>query len=341
MQTGSLHRHLQEFRSGLDLRPDEAEAFFDALIAETDEAILIDILRAWETKGVAEEELFALASILRKRMVRINTHHESFVDAVGTGGSRAKTFNVSTAAAFVIAGAGIPVAKHGNRAATSNSGSADVLSELGIKVDIEPSHAEECLNRLGICFMFAPKFHSLSTVLARVRRELGRPTIFNNLGPLCNPAGAPHQLIGVWHRDLVETTANVLARLGTARSWVVHGDDGLDEISLNGKTFVAEVLGADVKSFEISAGDFGVDKTGGDFPTRSLPAESARLIRDILENNLPGAPSENLVLINAAAAIYLAGAAENLTKAFVTASESIRSGSALEKMNSLLVETNK
>lgn len=336
-----LKHYLNEFRSGLDLRSDEAAMFLDALLAETDESFLTKLFQAWETKGVAEDELFALALTLRDRMVRISTRHQSFVDAVGTGGSRSKTFNVSTAAAFVIAGAGVPVAKHGNRAATSNSGSADVLSELGIKMDIEPSHAEECLNSLGICFMFAPKFHSLSPVLAKVRRELGRPTIFNNLGPLCNPAHAPHQLIGVWHRDLVEKTANVLAKLGTARSWIVHGEDGLDEISLKGKTFVAEVRGADVKSFEISADDFGVDKFEGEIPARSLPAESARLIRDILDNQLAGGPAESLVLINAAAAIYLAGAAENLKKAFVTASESIRSGAAFEKMNRLIAETNK
>src|SRR5205085_11522163 len=163
------------------------EPFLDALLAETDEGLISDVLYEWESKNVTEDELFSLALILRKRMTRISTHHGRFVDAVGTGGSRAKTFNVSTAAAFVIAGAGVPVAKHGNRAATSNSGSADVLAELGIKADIEPLDAEKCLNKLGICFMFAPKFHSLSPVLAKVRRALDRPTIFNNLGPLCNP----------------------------------------------------------------------------------------------------------------------------------------------------------
>ena len=274
-------------------------------------------------------------------MTRISTHHGRFVDAVGTGGSRAKTFNVSTAAAFVIAGAGVPVAKHGNRAATSNSGSADVLAELGIKADIEPLEAEKCLSKLGICFMFAPKFHSLSPVLAKVRRALDRPTIFNNLGPLCNPAGAPHQIIGVWHVDLLERTANVLARLGTGKSWIVHGHYGLDEVSLNGTTSVVEVTGAHATRFEVNAADFGIDNLDGDLPAGLGPDQSADLIRRILGNRQCEKPAEKIVAINAAAAIYLAGTAADLKAGYQKALASIRSGAAAAKMESLVSETNK
>ena len=303
--------------------------------------MLADLLAAWNDKGTTEDELFVFASIMRDRMKRVNSRHETFVDVVGTGGSKAKTFNVSTAAAFVIAGAGVPVAKHGNRAATSNSGSADVLSLLGIEFDIEPDAAERHINEHGICFMFAPRFHSLSTALGNARRSLGRPTIFNNLGPLCNPASAPHQVIGVWNKDLVEKTANVLARLGTGRSWIVHSENGLDEIGLSGKTFVAEINGGGVKQFEIDAGDFGVDGVSGDLPSGCSAEESAELIRQIFENKLSESDAEKLVLINAAAAIYVAGQASDLIEGYKLAEESIRSGAAREKLNKLVTETTK
>src|SRR5258706_1326710 len=242
-----LHNYLDELRSGFDIDQAEAKALFDAMISNEDEFVLAELLSAWNEKGTTEDEIFELATIMRSRMKRINSRHETFVDIVGTGGSGAKTFNISTAAAFVIAGAGVPVAKHGNRAATSNSGSADVLSLLGINVATELVVSERHLNDMGLCFMFAPRFHSLSPALASARRSLGHPTIFNNLGPLCNPASAPRQIIGVWDKGLITKMANVLARLGTTRSWIVHGENGLDEIGLNGKTFVAEGKGVQAR----------------------------------------------------------------------------------------------
>jgi anthranilate phosphoribosyltransferase len=261
------------------------------------------------------------------------------VDAVGTGGSKAKTFNVSTAAAFVIAGAGIPVAKHGNRAATSSSGSADVLTELGVEIDQSPELAESCLNELGICFMFAPAFHMLSPLVGRVRRQLGFPTIFNGLGPLCNPASAPFQLIGASSADLQTKMAEALYRLGTIKSWVVHGTEGLDEISISGRTSVAEVSSDGVSYSEVSPEDFGI----GSHPTNGLnkmsPDESAQLIRQILagRNDVPGAM--DLVLINAASAIYLAGGADSKPEAAEIARESVRSGSASKKLEELRKRT--
>ncbi len=341
MKQYRLNYFLEIFRTGKELPPGDAEIFFDLLLAEQNEDLLAEIFIEWNKKGTTENEIFALARIMKKRCVKVSTKHETFVDAVGTGGSRRKTFNISTAAAFVIAGAGVPVAKHGNRAATSDSGSADALSALGVNSSVEAARAEICLDKIGICFMFAPKFHSLSPVLAKVRRGLGFPTIFNNLGPLCNPANAPHQLIGVYKKDLVEKTANVLARLGTKKSWIVHGCDGLDEITLDGKTSVAEICGNKVKTFEISPKDFGLKSSKLNNLSRSSPEESAKIITEILEGKSKKETADHLVLINAAAAIFLCGFAEDFVEAAKLARQSLESGAARQKLNELISETNK
>ncbi len=335
-----LHDNLDSFRSGKEIAASDAEPFFDALISETDEQLLADVLMAWEQKGTTQDELFALASIMRSRCIRVNTKHDVFVDAVGTGGSRAKTFNVSTGAAFVVAGAGIPVAKHGNRAATSNSGSADVLATLGVNPAVNAAKAGHCLDEIGICFMFAPNFHSLSPMLAKVRRGLGFPTIFNNLGPLCNPANAPHQVIGVWGEDLVEKTANVLARLGTTKSWVVHGSDGLDEITLNGTTKVAEIDGESVRIIEISPSDFGLEQSDMQNIRTSTLDESVTLIRNVLSGKSKNREAVDLVVMNAAAAIHVASPDSDILAAFEKAKESITSGAAAEKLRLLAELTN-
>lgn len=332
----SLEKFLELLTTGEDLSESQAVSLFNALQTETvNESLIAAVLLALETKGVTGEELYAMAKLMRRRAVRIHSKHETFVDIVGTGGSRAKIFNVSTAAAFVVAGTGLAVAKHGNRAATSNCGSADVLSELGINPAVEAMLAEKCLNEIGICFMFAPKFHALSPVLGKVRRELGTPTVFNNLGPLCNPANAPHQIIGIWNKNLLKKTAQVLARLGTKKSWIVHGADGLDEISLDDNTFVAEVCETDVRFFEISPADFGLQKSGKFEFSKKSPAESAQIISDVLSGNSNDANARNIVLINAAAAIYVSGQAKNLPEAYKIAEESLARGKAAEKLREL------
>src|SRR6185436_15220651 len=210
----------------------EASQLLNVLLDDaTSEAQIAAILIALKRKGETVEELAGLAEGMRARAVRISSRHERFIDTAGTGSSSVKTFNVSTAAAFVIAGAGLPVAKHGNRAASSNCGSADVLSALGVNVSADISVSEACLNDFGICFMFAPLYHSATARVAGVRRQLGVHTTFNLLGPLTNPAGAPRQVIGVWDQALAEPMARTLALLGTERAWVVHGTDGLDEVT--------------------------------------------------------------------------------------------------------------
>lgn len=336
--SSELENFQQILLSGKDLPENEAVEFFNALQAETDENLIAAALLAFEAKGATTDELYAMAKLMRSRAVKVRSKYETFVDIVGTGGSGAKIFNVSTAAAFVIAGAGIPVAKHGNRAATSKCGSADVLSELGINPAVEAAKAEECLKEIGICFMFAPNFHALSPILGKVRRQLGTPTIFNRLGPLCNPANAPHQIIGVYRQDLVESTAEVLAKLGTKKSWIVHGADGLDEITLNGTTFVAEISSGKIKQFEISPENFGLKTADFNFPKCSA-TESAKIISDVLRGESNDENARNIILINAAAAIYISGKADDLRMSFAIAEKSLESGKSLEKLESLKEKT--
>ena len=241
-----LEKVINRFELGRDLKARDAEPFLDELIGTADEGVLDRVLRSWDRKGISSDEIYEIARVMDERCTKVSSDHETLIDIVGTGGSRSKTFNVSTAAAFVIAGAGVTVAKHGNRAATSNSGSADVLAELGVDPAVDAATAERCLREIGMCFMFAPNFHRLSPTLASVRRGLGFPTIFNCVGPLCNPAGPPHQLIGVWDEALVPKMADAIRRLGTTRSWIVHGKDGLDEISIRDKTKVFEIVGSTI-----------------------------------------------------------------------------------------------
>ncbi len=336
-----LHHYLEEFRGGGDVGSPEADTLFDALIASQNEFLVAELLAAWNQKGVTEDEIYAFACIMRARMKRINSLHNRLVDVVGTGGSRAKTFNVSTAAAFVVAGAGVPVAKHGNRSATSVSGSADVLAQLGVNVEADPDASEQHLNELGICFMFAPRFHSLSPTLAKARRSVSGPSIFNILGPLCNPASAPNQVIGVWHRDLVEKTANVLARLGTTCSWVVHGSDGLDELTLSGVTHAAEASEGQVRIFDLEPDDLDVKPASIEHLRVSSAEESAVMIRSILQGDHSDRAAVDLVLINAALPVFLSSVADTLSYAYIIARESLSSGAALSKLNELAAATNK
>lgn len=321
---------------GENLRRDEATALLDALLdgAATDAQIGAALV-ALAVKGETVEELAGLASAMRGRATRIRARHERFIDTAGTGSSAAKTFNVSTAAAFVIAGAGLPVAKHGSRAATSRSGSADVLTALGVNVAAPPEVSETCLNELGICFMFAPLYHGATARVASVRRELGVHTTFNLLGPLTNPAGAPRQIIGVWHEALVEPLANTLLALGSERAWVVHGLDGLDEVTLDGRTKVAEVSDGAVRVFEVAPEEFGFESVSLEGLRGGDAEANAAIIRSILSGERRDA-GRALVCANAAAALYVGGAAIDLKEAASLAEQSIDSGAALEKLEGLV-----
>src|SRR5438445_3437151 len=330
---------------GENLSRAEAEKFLEALLspAATD-AQVAAALAVLAVKGETVEELAGMAEAMRNRAIPVRCHHERFIDTAGTGSSAAKTFNVSTAAAFVIAGAGLPVAKHGSRAATSHSGSADVLEALGVNTAAPQETVERCLNEHGICFMFAPLFHGATARVAHVRRELGVHTTFNLLGPLTNPARAPFQILGVWHPSLLERVASALGILGVEKGWVVHGADGLDEITTTDKTFVAACSSnGGLETFTISPHDFGLKPQSLDGFGGSGPEANAQLIRRILqgEETKAAAAARNLVTVNAAAGLYVAAVADDLCKAAKLAHESIDSGRAASKLDALIRETNR
>jgi anthranilate phosphoribosyltransferase len=345
-KTGNLDLRETTMRlvRGENLSRTNAANFLDALLdpATTDSQIAAALI-ALTTKGETVDELAGMAEAMRERATPLHSRHERFVDTAGTGSSVAKRFNVSTAAAFVIAGAGLPVAKHGARAASSKSGSADVLEALCVNTVASTETMERCLNEHGICFMFAPKFHRATARVAQVRRQLGVHTTFNLLGPLTNPARAPFQLLGVWDRSLVERVASALALLGVKRAWVVHGSDGLDEVTLTGETFVAACWAHDgVKTFTIAPEDFGLRRRSINRRLQG-PMENARAIRAILEGAGTGdlAVAGDLVVINAAAALYLADMANDFQTATAMALESIDSGRALSRLEALIRETNR
>ncbi|MGI8669374.1 MAG: anthranilate phosphoribosyltransferase [Aridibacter sp.] len=336
----TIEKYQAKLDAKTDLSIDETIEVFNALRSATDQEIIAPFLDSWANKGYTSDELATCAKILRENCVKVKTKHENFIDIVGTGGSKAKLFNVSTAVAFVVAGAGIPVAKHGNRAASSKTGSADALELLRVNIVAETQLAQKCLDEIGICFMFAPKFHNLTKELAMARKSLGKPTIFNLLGPMANPANAPFQLIGIWNKDFMKPMAEAIATLGTKKTWIVHGEDGLDEITLNGKTFVAQITGQKVKYFDVKPADFGLNENFlTDFNDVSSYTSMA-IIRDVLSSQTVITASLDIILINSAAAIYLSGFAENYNEAIIMAKQSISNGTAYSKLNKLIEETN-
>src|SRR5215813_932559 len=345
MPTHPLSEFLARLVRRENLSRDEAFELLEALLdAEATDAQISGALVAMAAKGETVDELTGMAEGLRSRAVRVISQHQCFIDTAGTGSSRAKTFNISTAAAFVIAGAGLPVAKHGARAATSNCGSADVLEALGVNTAASPQVVERSLNKHGICFMFAPLFHRATARVAQVRRQLAVHTTFNLLGPLTNPARAPFQVVGVWHASLVERIAAALVLLDIEHAWVVHGGDGLDEVTIANKTLVASCSArAGVKTFTIATEDFGLHRQSLDGSHADGPDENAQLIRAILngQNNSDFGPARDLVIINAAAALHVAGVAADFRQAVNLARESIDSGRAASKLDALIRETNR
>jgi anthranilate phosphoribosyltransferase len=294
-------------------------------------------LAALRLKGETVDEIAGAAEVMRARVDRVRVAKDVFVDTCGTGGDGRHTFNISTGAAFVIAGAGVTVAKHGNRAVSSRAGSADVLAALGVNVDAAKELVERSIAEVGIGFLFAPRLHPAFKAVAPIRRELGVRTIFNLLGPLANPAGARHQVMGVYEPRWVPIIGGVLAALGAAHAFVVHGE-GLDEIAVTGMTHVCEVKGTEVERFAMVPEDIGLSRhpereiTGGD------AALNAQILRDVFSGQ-KGAPRD-AVLANAAAGLVCAGAARDLTEGVRLAAGSIDRGAAAEKVSRLVAITN-
>ncbi|MGH9969643.1 MAG: anthranilate phosphoribosyltransferase [Pyrinomonadaceae bacterium] len=340
MAENALRDYLARLVRREDLSRADAVGLLNGLLNDdaTDGQIAATLV-ALACKGETVDELAGLASAMRARAVRVTCRHACFIDTAGTGSSPAKTFNISTAAAFVIAGAGLPVAKHGNRAASSRSGSADVLSALGVNVNALPEVSSQCLNEIDICFMFAPLYHGATARVAGIRRELGIHTTFNLLGPLSNPAGAPTQIIGVWRRDLVERMAQTLAAMGTDHAWVVHGDDGLDEITIAAKTFVAEAKGETVRTFEIEPKAFGLWRGSLEHLRGGDAEANAQIIREVLSGKRRD-EARALVVANAAAALFVGGVSSDLQAGARAAEESVDSGAARTKLEQLIQATN-
>lgn len=290
-------------------------------------------LTAMRSKGETVEEITGAVMVMRKHVTRIVIKRDAVLDTCGTGGDMKGTFNISTAAAFVAAGSGILVAKHGNRSVSSMCGSADLLEQLGIDIMMDAQKAKLCLENTGIAFLFAPNFHPAMKFAAPVRREIGIRTMFNILGPLTNPAGATHQLIGVFSDDWAEPLARVLKNLGTKHALIVHGEDGLDEITTAGRTKVAELKNGAIKTYYIKPEDFGFRRAR----MRSLMGGTVSGNRAILEAVLSGrrGPHRDIVLLNAGAAIYAADKAKSIKAGIALAKESVDSGRAMATLQAL------
>jgi len=323
-----------------NLTEDEmASVMREIMEGEATPAQIASIITALRMKGETVDEITGAARVMREKALKVKTKASVVVDTCGTGGDESFTFNISTAAAFVAAGAGLTVAKHGNRSVSSKSGSADVLKSLGVNIEAEVQKVEECLDSIGIGFLFAPLMHGAMKYAAPVRREIGIRTIFNILGPLTNPAGAQYQVLGVYRSELTEVLANVLKNLGSTRAFVVSGNDGLDEMTLTTETKVSELKDGTVNTYFIKPEEFGMTRCklfelqGGE------PDDNARIIREILKGDK--GPKRDVVVLNAAAAIAASARAKEIKEGIKLAEEAIDSGKALEKLEKMIEITSK
>ncbi len=325
--------------AGRDLSGDEmSSVMLQIMTGECTASQIGGFLVGLRIKGESVDEISAAAKVMRELSTRVEVSGDHLVDTCGTGGDSSASFNISTASAIVAAAAGAQVAKHGNRSMTSNSGSADVLEVAGVKLDISPRQVAQCIEQVGVGFMFAPAHHGAMKHAIGPRKEMAVRTIFNLLGPLTNPAGAPNQIIGVFDGELVEPLAQVLNQLGSRHVMVVHAEDGMDEISISAPTRVAELKNGAVTSYTVSPADFDMEQA----PLDQLRVESAEqslaTIRSVLSDN-PG-PARDIVCLNAGAAIYVSGVAESLEAGVESARTAISSGKAAEVLQNLVARTN-
>ncbi|MBN8982244.1 MAG: anthranilate phosphoribosyltransferase [Rhizobiales bacterium] len=318
-------------------REEAADAFDRVMSGEATPSQLGGLLMALRVRGETVDEITGAVSAMRAKMLTVKAPADA-VDIVGTGGDGSGSVNVSTCASFIVAGAGVPVAKHGNRALSSKSGAADVLGALGVKVDITPEQVSKCIAETGIGFMFAPTHHPAMKNVGPTRVELATRTIFNLLGPLSNPAGVKRQMVGVFSKHWVQPLAQVLKNLGAESVWVVHGSDGLDEITLTGPTHVAALEKGNIRTFDVTPEDGGLPRADG----AELKGGDAQANAKALSAVLQGKPSayRNVALLNAAAAFIVAGKAKDLKEGVALGTKSLDSGSAAEKLNLLVAVSN-
>lgn len=319
---------------GIDLAEEEmVHCMNEVMTGGASPAQIASFITALRMKGETVAEITGAARVMREKATKVNAPEGDMIDTCGTGGDEAMTFNISTASAFVAAGCGITVAKHGGRSVSSRSGSADVLKALGVNIEAEVSRVEECLREANIGFLFAPMLHGAMKYAAPVRRELGIRTIFNILGPLTNPAGAKRQVIGVYDPTLTDTLAKVLFNLGSVHAFVVHGSDGLDEITLTGETRVTELKDSGIRTYHIRPEDLGFARCKPEDLKGGAPELNAGIILGIL--NGEKGPKRDVVLLNSSAAIVAAGKANSLAEGIAVARGSIDSGAALERLERL------
>ena len=322
-----------------DLTYDEAYRTMDEIMSgAASEVQMSSYLTAMAMKGETIDEITASAEAMRNHCIRLLNDVDA-LEIVGTGGDGSNTFNISTTSSIVISAAGVPVAKHGNRSASSKCGAADVLEELGVNIQIEPDKSLQCLKENNICFLFAQNYHIAMRYVASVRRELGIRTIFNILGPLTNPAGATMQVLGVYDKELVEPLAKVLNNLGVKSALSVYGIDGMDEISVSDKTCVCEIRDGEIKSYEIDPSEFGFEKCSIEDLVGGDPKENARITLDILKGQK--GPKRNAVVLKSAAGLYAAGAAESIGDGVKIAEDMIDSGKALQQLENFIEFTNR
>ena len=322
-----------------DLTKHEAyECVREIMSGNASDAMIASFLTALRMKGEISHEIAGAALAMREMATKIETKHSNVIDTCGTGGDGLGTFNISTASAIVACAAGAVVAKHGNRAVSSNCGSADVLKALGVNIELEREQVEQCLDEVRIAFLFAPKLHGAMKYAMPVRKELGMRTIFNVLGPLTNPAGAKRQVLGVFRRGLTETLAHVLLDLGTEKALIVHGDGGMDELSTIGETRISEIDNGAVRTYSFSHSSVGIpvaslsELNGGDIET------NRQIIGSVL-NGKKGAPRD-IVVLNAGAALFVAGIADSIAEGVQSAEYAIDSGTANQKLKELIEFTN-
>ena len=326
----ALHKVIDE----KDLTETEMISVMDQIMeGQTEASQLGAFLTALRMKGESVSEIVGAARVMRDKAESLSVASDNIIDTCGTGGDGGNTFNISTASAFVVAGAGITVAKHGNRAVSSRSGSADVLKCLGVNIEADKRVVEKCLEQVGIGFLFAPLMHGAMKHAAGVRKELGFRTIFNLLGPLTNPAQAHAQVIGVFDKKWVLPIAQVLKDLGSRHAFVVHGDDGLDEISLMDKTSVCELSNNNIREYSINPEEFGLQRCSAEKVQGGSPEENADIIKSVLEG--ASGPKTDVVLLNASAAICAGGKAESIKAGLEIARQSLASGSAQQKLKAL------